>query len=61
VAKTGPPSSTSSWQEKNGRCGECGLEFGIGAMVEHGKTKVITDLCPNPVCDGSATVTLQGE
>lgn len=61
MAKTGPNKPGQSWQEANGTCNECGLSFGIGDMVADGKSKTITDDCPNPVCEGTATVTLKGD
>jgi len=57
---TGPNTPGQSWQEEQGTCPDCGLTFGIGMMVKKGETKQVTDACPNPVCDGSATVTLNG-
>jgi hypothetical protein len=60
MAQTGPDTPGESWQEEQGTCGECGLTFGIGKMVKAGESVPVTDPCPNPLCDGSATVTLKG-
>lgn len=60
MAKTGPGTPGESWQEANGTCNECGLSFGIGKMVKAGKSVEITDPCVNPLCAGTATVTLNG-